>query len=299
MSERGLWIIGLALLFLLALLCTWMHRDMWQMPEVPAVAAPISPPVSAPKPPPAPAVASIALQAQWNGSALVLDGRVPDVSIKQAVVARAKTLYPGVSIDDRIQVAAGGTIARLASDSGAFFPPDLKRLVSGEATFDGALLNIKGVIEKDADRPGIEGTWPKADGLQLKSDLTVADGPKNAADLQARLNREMALANVEFETGSAKLTERGRGVLDRVALLLAALPAQAVRIEGHTDSRGAEAANQRLSEARAVSVKDYLAGKGIDEKRMTTAGLGAAKPVADNDTAEGRARNRRIEFKLP
>ena len=69
-------------------------------------------------------------------------------------------------------------------------------------------------------------------------------------------------------------------------------------IEGHTDDQGDEAANQELSEARAESVRDYLVSQDIAADRMETAGFGETLPIADNDTPEGRADNRRIEFRL-
>jgi outer membrane protein OmpA-like peptidoglycan-associated protein len=70
-----------------------------------------------------------------------------------------------------------------------------------------------------------------------------------------------------------------------------------VEIQGHTDSFGVEIYNKDLSERRALSVKKYLTKNGVDEKRLTTVGFGETSPVATNKTAEGRAKNRRIEFK--
>ena len=69
-----------------------------------------------------------------------------------------------------------------------------------------------------------------------------------------------------------------------------------IRIEGHTDSQGAEAANQALSRRRAEAVMRFLAEAGVDGGRMTAAGKGESSPVADNGSAAGRARNRRVEI---
>ena len=71
-----------------------------------------------------------------------------------------------------------------------------------------------------------------------------------------------------------------------------------VMIEGHTDSQGADAANMTLSQKRADAVKMYIASKGVTESRMIATGYGETKPVADNGSAEGRALNRRVDFKL-
>ena len=71
-----------------------------------------------------------------------------------------------------------------------------------------------------------------------------------------------------------------------------------VEIIGHTDNQGLRSANQGLSQARAATVKDYLASHGIAEAQLSASGQGPDRPIASNDTAEGRARNRRIEFRL-
>ena len=71
-----------------------------------------------------------------------------------------------------------------------------------------------------------------------------------------------------------------------------------VDLEGHTDSIGTEQYNQGLSERRAASVKDYLTKRDVDAGRITTRGFGETKPIADNKTAEGRSKNRRVEIKV-
>jgi len=102
---------------------------------------------------------------------------------------------------------------------------------------------------------------------------------------------------VQFETDKAVLKPEGKALLDEVAKALSDHPEiTSVRIEGHTDSQASKKHNQKLSEQRAASVKDYLVGKGIDKKRMTTKGFGEDKPIADNKTEEGRAKNRRVDF---
>jgi OOP family OmpA-OmpF porin len=75
-------------------------------------------------------------------------------------------------------------------------------------------------------------------------------------------------------------------------------PDARVAIEGHTDAQGDEASNLALSESRAEAVRDYLVSQGIAADRLETAGFGESRPIASNDTAEGRAENRRIEFRL-
>jgi OOP family OmpA-OmpF porin len=71
-----------------------------------------------------------------------------------------------------------------------------------------------------------------------------------------------------------------------------------VELEGHTDSIGTEQYNQGLSERRAASVRDYLQKKGVDSGRITSRGFGESKPIADNKTRDGRAKNRRVEIRV-
>ncbi len=80
--------------------------------------------------------------------------------------------------------------------------------------------------------------------------------------------------------------------------ILQANPDMNVRIEGHTDDKGAMAHNMDLSKRRAESVKKYMVDHGIDEGRLETVGLGPKKPIADNKTKKGRAKNRRVEFHI-
>ena len=87
-------------------------------------------------------------------------------------------------------------------------------------------------------------------------------------------------------------------VLESFAEYLNENPSIAIEIQGHTDNIGNAGFNQTLSEKRAISVKNFLTGKGISNNRLQTKGYGASSPRADNKTVEGRAINRRIEFKV-
>ncbi|WP_342380301.1 OmpA family protein [Myxococcus stipitatus] len=105
--------------------------------------------------------------------------------------------------------------------------------------------------------------------------------------------------NVLFETGSAVIQKRSYPLLDEVATVLRKNPTLGpVLIEGHTDNRGSRQLNMGLSDRRARSVLDYLVSKSIERKRLSSAGFGFDRPIATNDTALGRAKNRRVDFKL-
>jgi outer membrane protein OmpA-like peptidoglycan-associated protein len=104
--------------------------------------------------------------------------------------------------------------------------------------------------------------------------------------------------NVTFKTDSYDLNAGFFKVLDSVGLVLKEYDKTLIEVAGHTDSTGAAEYNQALSERRAQTVATYLAGKGLMEQRIITIGAGETRPVATNDTAEGRQLNRRVELTL-
>ena len=108
------------------------------------------------------------------------------------------------------------------------------------------------------------------------------------------------LQDIQFDTGKATIEPESYGALDDVGSILVRWPQLRIEIGGHTDSRGTNAANQKLSEARAKAVLDYLTNKfpELNPSQFTTAGYGENKPVATNTTALGRSKNRRVEFKV-
>ncbi len=102
--------------------------------------------------------------------------------------------------------------------------------------------------------------------------------------------------NIYFRSGSAALDARSEPILNSIAEIVRRCPGLRIEVSGHTDADGTASANQRLSEARAGAVAARLAEIGIPAERMVAAGYGEARPAASNDTADGKRRNRRIEF---
>jgi len=106
----------------------------------------------------------------------------------------------------------------------------------------------------------------------------------------------ISLEGVHFGFNEATLTPEAMAILDKAAGLLDKQEKVVVEVAGHTDSVGSAEYNQKLSERRAIAVKDYLESKGIKATRLTAMGYGEAQPVASNDTDAGRAQNRRVEL---
>ncbi len=104
--------------------------------------------------------------------------------------------------------------------------------------------------------------------------------------------------NIQFETGKDQLTAGSKRILNTVAKLMKENVGYHTAIEGHTDNIGSQAMNNILSQSRAEIVKYYLINKGIDGSRLSTKGFGDKNPIAPNKTSQGRAKNRRVEFKV-
>jgi OOP family OmpA-OmpF porin len=102
---------------------------------------------------------------------------------------------------------------------------------------------------------------------------------------------------VLFDVDKSTITEAGQKELQKAVAFVKKYPGAKIEVDGHTDSTGADAYNQKLSERRAAAVKDYLIKEaGVDSSKITAVGYGKTKPVADNKTAAGRAKNRRVEI---
>jgi outer membrane protein OmpA-like peptidoglycan-associated protein len=112
------------------------------------------------------------------------------------------------------------------------------------------------------------------------------------------IEQRVVLRAVDFEFNSATLTMPSRDTLDQVAAALQAQPELRAEVDGYTDNIGSAPYNLHLSQRRAESVRAYLMSKGIDGARLTAHGYGKNNPMATNATAEGRAQNRRVEFKI-
>jgi hypothetical protein len=119
----------------------------------------------------------------------------------------------------------------------------------------------------------------------------------NNADSINNILKE-AFNNLEFEFGNAVIKTESYPYIDELATVLMAQPTWRLDIAGHTDNSGSDKTNMALSKARAEAVKSFLVQKGIAENRINIYYFGESKPIASNDTEEGRAKNRRVEFRI-
>lgn len=137
------------------------------------------------------------------------------------------------------------------------------------------------------------------DGVVNSADACPGTPAGTRVDYQGcKLKKTITLEGVQFETNSSQLRSSSRQVLEDTASTLKQNPDVKVEIAGYTDDRGDAKYNQWLSQRRAEQVRQYLVAHGVDSVQLTAKGYGEANPVADNGTAAGRARNRRVELHI-
>lgn len=159
------------------------------------------------------------------------------------------------------------------------------------------------LAKADALTARAENVQQRAVADQARSDTEAAQ--REAAELQRQMDilqakptergMVLTLGDTLFATAKAELRSGATANLDKLGTFLSKYQERTASIEGFTDSMGGEGYNQELSQRRADAVKQYLVGRGIDPMRLTSAGRGENAPVADNESADGRQQNRRVE----
>lgn len=157
-----------------------------------------------------------------------------------------------------------------------------------------------GCPEADNDADGIADLLDKCPNKAEDYDGDVDDDgcPEQRKLVKVENDQIKLNEKVHFKTAKSDILPQSYPLLNEVAEVLEANPTIKVRIEGHTDSRGSDSYNQKLSNERAASVVQYLAGRGIDTSRMISKGFGEERPIEDNATEAGRAANRRVEIHI-
>ncbi|RPE80250.1 OmpA family protein [Vulcaniibacterium tengchongense] len=227
---------------------------------------------------------------------VIASGTVPDEATKAAVVARLRELYGAERVVDRIEVDANVVAPpNWRRHVTTMLTPSLQQVSGGRVDISGNSVRIAGEVANEAQRQ------------QVVSDMVTAlnnptygftNALRSGGAKQKVLDAALANRIIEFESGSATLTPRGQAILDEMAAAMRQIGNARVLIVGHTDAVGRREANIELSMARAMAVRAYLERQGISPGNLSVQGLGPDQPVADNATPEGRARNRRIEFRV-
>ncbi|MEZ2222583.1 OmpA family protein [Rhizobium sp. RCC_161_2] len=250
---------------------------------------------------PALAPSSFSFDALRDAGKLTLSGSYSDDDAHSKIIDAAKSLFSSDEISDELKAAPGApdgfaaaalgglnALSRLAKGSFSLSGTDAK--LSGEALYNGAVKSIQ-----DSFAAAIpEGFKAAPAEIAVSAPAPAVDAP----NCQSLLNTILSKSKINFDTGKARISAVSSGVLDTIVATIGRCPGNAVEVSGHTDSSGDEAANIALSEQRAKAVVAYLTDAGVPASRLTAIGLGSSRPVASNDTDEGKALNRRIEFSV-
>jgi len=229
---------------------------------------------------------------------LTLTGYVPDNNAHAALVAAAGRKFFSEKVVDNLKASIGapagfaaavvpalGALSRLST--GTLVVTDREVKLSGDALYEAAAGQIRAGLGKE---------FPQ--GWQFKPEISVkpAAAPVDPTVCQQLFADLLGKARIRFESGKADIVADSAGLLDRLIETALRCPNANIEVAGHTDADGEEAANQALSEKRAQAVADYLIKAGLPANRFTPVGFGSTQPIAGNDSEQGKAQNRRIDF---
>lgn len=242
----------------------------------------------------APAPAAVPPAPAAPAGPVVASGTVPDEATKAAVLARLRAVFGAERVQDQLSVGPVVAPPGWAGYVQRVIDPALRQVGRGQLQIDGNRIRLQGEVGSDGARRQIAADTQ----ARLNPTYTVDNALRVATGDQALLDQTLANRIIEFAPSSAQLLPAGQAILDEMAATLLKLPGRRIEVIGHTDSSGARASNVALSLARADAVKAYLAAKGVPAAGITVSGVGPDRPVAANTTEAGRARNRRIEFRI-
>jgi OOP family OmpA-OmpF porin len=225
---------------------------------------------------------------------IVVAGTVADEQSKASLLARLRAVYGAERVVDQLAVGTVSMPANWNEYLQKLISPSLKMISRGQLKVDGNNVSLRGDVANEAQRQQIAVEI----AASLNPTYTVNNGLRVVASEQGVLDAALANRIIEFESGKATLTESGKAILDQMSVALLKLRDKKVEVIGHTDNSGSRAGNLSLSQARAEAVRAYVAARGVKPELISVSGEGPDRPVADNRTPEGKARNRRIEFKV-
>ncbi|MEM9015185.1 MAG: OmpA family protein, partial [Pseudomonadota bacterium] len=259
---------------------------------------------------PPPLVEPYKWAAEYSDNVLSLRGHVPSEDIRDLILSTVARSFPGGEINDTMTVARGAPQESAWPIAVSTSLHALSRLDSGTVDATAARFSLTGAAS-DSDRAdalsALMNALPKGfDGelnIEVPSEDVSEPAEKTDTDPRSiletcytRLWATLKNQSVNFESASADIENFSIPFLRRLASALNECPDFAIEISGHTDPLGDELENIELSARRAQSVAAFLSERGVARNRLKTLGHGSSLPIVSNETAFGRAQNRRIEF---
>jgi outer membrane protein OmpA-like peptidoglycan-associated protein len=203
--------------------------------------------------------------------------KITDVTLSGSVVDD-KTKLPIIASVEITNVLSGEVLSQLTTDETGKFTAKIPS-------------NSKIAVYAKCEK-----YLPASQNMATTDQQTTAE--VNLALVKMEVGGIVKLNNILFQTGKTTIKAESYPELDNIYQVFIDNPAMEVEISGHTDSDGSEAYNLKLSQERANAIKEYIVSKGIVDAKIKAVGYGETKPVASNDTEEGKGQNRRVEFKI-
>lgn len=229
---------------------------------------------------------------------LTLSGLLPDAATRASLLESARSLFFRERVVDETKIEPAGAPTGFGEAALAALR-QLARLDSGKLTLRDTDISLSGApfFTRAADE--IRAAFASLDGAfkgRFEPTTRQTPPPVDAAACQTLFRDLLGKSTILFETGSARIDRRSTGLLDGLVGTAQRCPSQSFEVEGHTDATGGEEINRDLSRRRAEAVAEYLGEAGIDRTKLKAVSYGASRPVASNDTEDGKAKNRRIEI---
>lgn len=239
------------------------------------------------------------LSMSLSATTVRLAGHVASSTHAEVLERLARERFPDHELDAALQTAPIASGDWQVLTLSAVFV--LAETAAGRIDLSPRTVDIRGLIAADHNLFGTRlSRLRSAAGPGFESRVTThaVDTTVSEPGACERMFRSIETTDIRFLHGTAELRRAAHASLDRFVELAADCPDARFLVTGHTDTSGDPALNRSLSEARAAAVRDYLVAAGVAAERLEAAGRGASEPVADNATAWGRSRNRRIEIEL-
>ncbi|MEM6616038.1 MAG: OmpA family protein [Pseudomonadota bacterium] len=246
----------------------------------------------------APEVSPYRFNADWQGWGIILTGHVSDEATRQAILESVARNFGRVEIESSLSFGSGHPDEfQNAVTTGL---RQLSRLATGQLALRDTVIEMNGIALTPRSTEIIPRDFEASIPGSFTSEISVSNPafqPQLEANAcEALVDEALATRTILFESGEAAVASDSVGLIDQLTAVLDRCPGVSMTVEGHTDAQGSAASNMTLSQNRAEAVVARLIEKGIESNRLTATGFGETRPIADNGTDDGRARNRRIEF---